>query len=267
MTTERLQKILARAGLASRRAAEEWIRQGRVTVNGQVAEVGAKADPNEDAILVDGKRLHPPQNHVYLLLNKPPGCVTSRSDPQGRRTVLDLIPPRYRKTVVPAGRLDFDSEGLVVLTSDGDLVLRITHPRYGCVKTYEVKVKGTPTETAMRRFRDGMVIDGKRTAPARATLHHRPRPGKGEKNSWWLVQISEGRKRQIKEMFFRLGHPVQRLKRVGIGALSDPNLPVGSYRYLDRDEIGILRGEAKAPRKSASRKRRGEDKDDSRAKP
>jgi len=256
VTTERLQKILARAGLASRREGEEWIRQGRVTVNGRVAELGTKADPDHDAILVNGKRLQVPERHVYLLLNKPSGCVTSRSDPQGRRTVMDLIAPRYRKAVVPAGRLDFDSEGLVVLTSDGDLVLRITHPRYGCVKRYEVKVKGTPTEATMRRFRDGMVIDGKRTAPARASLRHRPRPGKGEKNSWWTVQIAQGRKRQIREMFFRLGHPVQRLKRVGIGGLSDPRLPVGSYRRLDRDEVGMLRGEKKTHRKVKPRKGR-----------
>lgn len=253
MTTERLQKILARAGVASRREAEEWIRQGRVRVNGRVAEIGNQADPDEDAILVDGKRIKPRKDHVYLLLNKPPGCVTSRSDPQGRRTVLDLIPPRYRKTVVPAGRLDFDSEGLVVMTSDGNLVLKITHPRYGCVKTYEVKVKGTPTESTMRRFRDGIVIDGKRTAPAKASIHHRPRPAKGEKNSWWIVQIAEGRKRQIKEMFFRLGHPVQRLKRVGIGEVSDPQLPVGSYRHLDREEIGILLGESKLRRQKSPR--------------
>lgn len=259
MTVERLQKIMARAGLASRRVAEEWIRDGRVTVNGKVAVVGTKADPDDDAILVDGKRLQVPQTHVYLLLNKPPGCVTSRSDPQGRQTVLDLIPPRLRKMVVPAGRLDYDSEGLLVLTSDGDLVLKITHPRYGCLKTYDVKVKGTPTESTMRRFRDGIVIDGKRTAPAKASLRHKPRPGKGEKNSWWTVQIVEGRKRQIREMFFRLGHPVQRLKRVAIGNLSDPHLPVGSYRQLNRDEIANLRtGSTKRVKKGPGKGRRSE---------
>jgi len=172
---------------------------------------------------------------------------------------MDLIPPRYRKGVVPAGRLDFDSEGLVVLTSDGDLVLKITHPRYGCAKTYEVKVKGIPTEATMRRFRDGIVIDGKRTAPAKATLLHKPRPGKGEKNSWWTVEIGEGRKRQLREMFFRLGHPVQRLKRVGIGKLVDTDLPVGSYRWLDSDEVSILLGEApkRRPRKPRRGKGRG----------
>ncbi len=254
MTTERLQKIMARAGLASRRTAEDWIAQGRVTVNGKVAALGTKADPESDAILVDGKRLQVRQNDLYLLLNKPPGCVTSRSDPQGRPTVMDLLPPRFRKAVVPAGRLDFDSEGLMVMTSDGDLVLRITHPRYGCVKTYEVKVKGTPPESAMRRFREGMVLDGKRTAPAKATLLHQPRPAKGEKNSWWAVEISEGRKRQIREMFFRLGHPVQRLKRVSIGGVSDPDLPVGSYRHLDAREIAKLRRRPGTDRPRSSHK-------------
>jgi 23S rRNA pseudouridine2605 synthase len=245
VTQERLQKILARAGLASRRAAEDWIREGRVTINGQVATIGSKADPEEDAILVDGKRLRPPEGQVSFLVYKPSGCLTSKSDPQGRRTVMDLIPTKYRKRVVPAGRLDYESEGLVVMTTDGDLVLKITHPRYGCVKTYEVKVKGTPTEATMRRFRDGIVIDGKRTAPAKATLHHRPRPGKGEKNSWWTVELVEGRKRQIREMFFRLGHPVQRLKRVSIGGVSDSALRAGGYRHLSIQEIGALKGEAK----------------------
>lgn len=256
MSAERLQKLLARAGLASRRTAEEWIRQGRVTVNGQVAKIGAQADLEHDAVLVDGKRLQVPDKHLYILLNKPRGCVTSRSDPQGRQTVLDLIPPRYRKGLVPAGRLDFDSEGLVVLTSDGDLVLKITHPRYGCIKTYEVKVKGIPAETTMRRFRDGIVIDGKRTAPAKATLLHRPRPGKGEKNSWWTVELGEGRKRQLREMFFRLGHPVQRLKRVRIGKLSDPGLPVGSYRWLDAKDIRRLLGQKKPAADRTSREDR-----------
>lgn len=255
MTQERLQKILARAGLASRRAAEDWIREGRVTINGEVATLGSKADPQKDAILVDGKRLRVPEGQVHFLVYKPAGCVSSRSDPQGRRTIMDLIPTKYRKTLVPAGRLDYDSEGLVVLTTDGDLVLRITHPRYGCIKTYEVKVKGTPAETTMRRFRDGIVIDGKRTAPAKATLRHRPRPGKGEKNSWWTVELVEGRKRQIREMFFRLGHPVQRLKRVAIGGVSDPALRAGGYRRLASKELRILKGEAKPPKPNEKTRR------------
>ena len=188
-----------------------------------------------------GKRLRIPDRQVYFLLNKPAGCVTSRVDPEGRPTVLDLITPRFRRGLVPAGRLDFDSEGLLVLTSDGDLVNRITHPRFGCSKTYAVKVKGFPAESQIRRLREGIVIDGKRTAPAEVILRHKPRIGKGEKNSWWTVRLIEGRKRQIREMFFRIGHPVQRLIRVSIGEVSDPNLPVGSYRRLEPQEIRSLR--------------------------
>ena len=248
MTSERLQKIISRAGLASRRAAEEWIRQGKVTVNGAVAELGSKADPQRDAILVNGKRLQLPNRHLYFLLNKPVSCVTSRSDPEGRPTVLDLISPRFRKGLAPAGRLDFDSEGLLVLTSDGDLIQRITHPRYGCIKTYAVKVKGVPPDSQIRRLREGMVIDGKRTAPAEVRVRHKPRAGKGEKNSWWTVRLVEGRKRQIREMFFRIGHPVQRLIRVAIGDVSDPNLPIGSYRVLEPKEIESLRRRVARPK-------------------
>lgn len=254
MSSERLQKIISRAGLASRRAAEELIRQGRVTVNGAVAELGSKADPERDAILVNGKRLQLPDRHVYFLLNKPVSCVTTRTDPEGRPTVLDLISPRFRKGVAPAGRLDFDSEGLLVLTSDGDLIQRITHPRYGCVKTYAVKVKGVPPDSQIRRLRDGMVIDGKRTAPADVTLRHKPRAAKGEKNSWWTVRLVEGRKRQIREMFFRIGHPVQRLIRVAIGDITDPDLPIGSYRRLEDNEIESLRRRVARPKPARQKK-------------
>ena len=256
MTVARLPKIISRAGLASRRGAEELIRQGKVTVNGKIAELGSKADPSTDAILVNGKRLQLPSRHLYFLLNKPTSYVTSRSDPEGRATVLDLIAPRFRKGIAPAGRLDFDSEGLIVLTSDGDLIQRITHPRYGCIKTYAVKVKGMPPESQIRRLREGMVIDGKRTAPAEVTLRHRPRAAKGEKNSWWTVRLVEGRKRQIREMFFRIGHPVQRLIRVSIGSVSDPDLPIGSYRRLEPDEIESLRHAAGRLHGSPSRKQK-----------
>jgi 23S rRNA pseudouridine2605 synthase len=248
VSSDRLQKIIASAGLASRRTAEEWIRQGRVSVNGEVARLGAKADPEHDAILVDGKRLRDAGPQSYFLLNKPSGCVTSLSDPEGRPTVLDLIAPRHRKGLRPAGRLDFDSEGLLVLTTDGDLINKITHPRHGCVKTYAVKVKGLPAETQIERLRQGIVLDGKRTAPVEIVLKHKPRQGKGEKNSWWTVRLTEGRRRQIREMFFRIGHPVQRLMRVAIGDVSDPQLRVGSYRRLDAEEIRSLRGE-QAPTK------------------
>ena len=241
MTSERLQRLIARSGLASRRKAELLIREGRVTVNGQVAEIGEKADPTTDTVRVDGRRIRPPKKHRYLLLNKPRGCVTTHSDPQGRKTVFDLVPVRFRQALVAAGRLDFDSEGLLVLTDDGDLVQRITHPRYGCIKIYAVKVRGVPIPAKIERLRRGMVINGQRTAPARIHLRRGPRQSKGEKNSWWTVQLVEGRKRQIREMFHRIGHPVQRLMRVGIGDVADSQLPVGAIRELSHREVEILR--------------------------
>lgn len=241
MTVERLQRLIARSGLVSRRKAELLIREGRVTVNGQVAEIGDKADLETDTVRVDGRRIQLPKVHRYLLLNKPRGYVTTHSDPQGRKTVFDLVPVRFRQALVAAGRLDFDSEGLLVLTDDGDLVQRITHPRYGCIKTYAVKVRGVPTVAGIERLRRGVVIDGQRTAPATIQLRRQPRKSKGEKNSWWTVQLVEGRRRQIREMFHRIGHPVQRLMRVGIGDVADPQLPVGAIRELGQSEIEALR--------------------------
>ena len=256
MSRERLQKVIANAGLASRRTAEEWIRLGTVTVNGEVASLGSKADPDQDAILIDGKRLRVPQRQEYFLIYKPAGCVTSLSDPEGRPTVLDLIAPRHRRGLRPAGRLDFDSEGLLVLTTDGDLIHRITHPRHGCVKTYSVKVKGRPSDTQIERLRHGMVLEGVRTGPVDISLKHEPRPGKGEKNSWWTVRLQEGRKRQIREMFFRIGHPVQRLIRVAIGNVSDPRLQAGAYRRLEAKEVRSLRGDHVPPPAAGDSRRR-----------
>ncbi len=243
MSTERLQKILARAGVASRRKAEELIRAGRVTVDGEVAQIGAKADADQDAIRVDGKALGPPPPPRYLLLNKPKGYMTTRSDPEGRKTVLDLIAPKHRANVVPVGRLDYQSEGLLILTNDGELAQRVAHPRYGCKKTYLAKVKGRPGPDALRRLGRGMVLDGHKTGPATVEPapskrgHRRP-----QGNTWWTVEIAEGRTRQIREMFFRVGHSVQRLQRVAIGPVADPKLPIGSYRELTPDEVRSLKG-------------------------
>lgn len=241
MSGERLQKLIARAGLTSRRGAEELIREGRVTVNGRVAGLGDRADPDRDAVRVDGRALRSPGRSCYLLLNKPRGYVSTRSDPEGRRTVFDLVPRRLRRALVSAGRLDYDSEGLLILTSDGDLVHRLTHPRFGCIKTYSVKVKGIPAQTALDRLRDGIVIDGKRTAPVAIDPLRQPRAARGEKNSWWRVRLVEGRKRQLREMFLRIGHPVQRLRRVGIGRVTDAGLPLGAVRHLTVQEVGMLR--------------------------
>jgi 23S rRNA pseudouridine2605 synthase len=265
---ERVQKILAAAGLGSRRACEELIRAGQVTINGQVATLGAKADPGRDSIKVAGKRIRTPERHRYLLLNKPRGFVTTVRDPEGRPTVLDLVPERMRRGLHPVGRLDFDTEGLLLLTDDGELGQRVSHPRFGCKKTYEVKVKGTPDEPSLDRLRRGIPLEGRLTAPSeirpRAVVRRRrvrdgasgaehprqrgerrgqPEPrAEGPGSSWWVVRLAEGRSRQIREMFQRIGHPVQKLRRIAIGPLRDPRLPVGACRELTRDEVQRLRG-------------------------
>jgi 23S rRNA pseudouridine2605 synthase len=254
MSEERLQKMLARAGIASRRKAEELIEEGHVTVNGQVAGLGDKVDPERDSIKVDGKRVQPAaaRDHRYLLLNKPKKVMSTLSDPEGRKTVLDFIPPTMRKALVPVGRLDYNTEGLLLLTDDGDFAQRIAHPRYGSTKTYEVKVKGTPTEAQLDRLRNGVMLEGRRTAPAKIT-HRGYRPSnrpKGESesdNSWWVVEIAEGRTRQIREMFFQIGHPVGKLRRVAIGPLRDASLPVGALRELSEEEVRKLMKSAREP--------------------
>ena len=261
MSEERLQKILARAGIASRRKAEEMIREGAVTINGRVAELGDKVDPETDSIKVGGKRVQPAGGeHRYLLLNKPKKVMSTISDPEGRKTVMDFVPPGMRKALVPVGRLDYNTEGLLLLTDDGEFAQRIAHPRYGSTKTYEVKVKGTPIETKLDRLRAGVMIEGRRTAPAKITARgpHRPTVAgrRGEPdgdNSWWIVEISEGRTRQIREMFFQIGHPVQKLRRVAIGPLRDPGLPIGALRELTEQEVHKLLKSARDPQGKPAR--------------
>lgn len=257
MSAERLQKILARAGIASRRAAEELIRAGRVTVNGEVATLGSKADPRVDAIKADGKRVVLGDSHRYFLLYKPRGYITTLSDPEGRRTVIDLIEPRHRKALVPVGRLDFDSEGLILLTDDGDFAHRVSHPSFGCKKGYAVKVRGEPARRELEKLREGIVLDGRKTAPATIErLQVSSREGGVRKNTWWRVELAEGRTRQIREMFLRIGHPVQRLKRVAIGPVEDRSLRPGDYRELTRREIDGLSGAEPRPRAPGRRRRR-----------
>lgn len=243
MSGERLQKILARAGVASRRKVEDLIREGRVTVNGEVATLGQQADLERDAVKVDGKRIQPPPSqHRYVLIHKPSGCICSTSDPEGRPTVLDLLPPRLRGSLLPVGRLDYDSEGALLLTDDGELAHRVAHPSYGCVKTYEVKVRGEPKESSLDRLRGGIVLDGKRTSPALVEPMIRSRgPRDLAANSWWRVGLGEGRTRQIREMFRRIGHPVQRLRRIAVGPLGLSGLPRGTWRELDAEEVEELR--------------------------
>ncbi|MES1242220.1 MAG: pseudouridine synthase [Acidobacteriota bacterium] len=260
---ERLQKILARAGVASRRKVEEMIRQGLVTVNGQVAGIGDKADPAKDAIKVEGRRIQPHTGeHHYLLLNKPKGVMSTLSDPEGRPTVMEFIPPTLRKALVPVGRLDYYTEGLLLLTDDGEFAQRVAHPRYGSVKTYEVKVKGRPSDAALDRLRAGITLEGRKTAPAKISsrpspvAHRRQRDDdEGGENTWWVVQLTEGRTRQIREMFLHIGHPVHKLRRVSIGPLRDPDLPLGSVRELTPKEVqALLRSsgeKVKAPKRPA----------------
>jgi 23S rRNA pseudouridine2605 synthase len=241
MSEERLQKILARAGVASRRKVEELIREARVTINGRMAEIGDKADLERDAVKLDGKRIQPKAGgHHYLLLNKPRGVMSTLQDPEGRPTVLDLVPPGMRKALVPVGRLDFLTEGLLLLTDDGEFAQHVAHPRYGCVKTYEVKVKGHPEEADISRLEAGIVLDGKRTSPCRITARPVPRRAADLANSWWYVELSEGRTRQIREMFERIGHPVQKLRRIAIGPVADAKLPVGALRELTEREVEQL---------------------------
>jgi 23S rRNA pseudouridine2605 synthase len=244
-TGERVQKLLARAGVASRREAEEWIRQGRVTINGQRAQLGDRAQAGIDMIKVDRKVIRPRSAHRYLLLNKPKGYVTTRRDPEGRPTVLDLVPPRFRRGLFPVGRLDYDSEGLLILTTDGDLAQRVSHPSGGCTKTYEVKVKGHPDEEAIRKLRGGITLFGRQTAPSRIVSRENVRHGKRATSttSWWQVELVEGRHRQVREMFQRIGHPVQRLRRVAIGSLTGRGVPTGACRELSEEEVALLQGQ------------------------
>lgn len=249
MGLDRVQRILARAGIASRREAKVLLQEGRVTVNGHVAESGSRADPARDSIKVDGRRVKPHSGpHRYLLLNKPRAVLSTVSDPQGRRTVMDLVPRRLRKALVPVGRLDYNTEGLILLTDDGDLAQRVAHPRFGGIKTYEVKVKGNPNGPALDQLRRGIWIRGRKTAPANIVARPGQKPtGRkpiergGARNSWWIIELTEGRTRQIREMFFRIGHPVQRLRRVAIGPLRDPNLSRGAIRELSEREVESLR--------------------------
>lgn len=240
MALERLQKILARAGVASRRAAEELITAGRVAVDGVVVvELGSKADPQTQAVSVDGKPLPGPEAKDYWMVHKPVGVVSTVKDPQGRRRVVDLLPPEVSGRLFPVGRLDYDSEGLMLLTNDGELAHRLLHPRFGVAKLYRVWVSGRPSAEAIARLREGVVIEGRRTAPAR--VHFK---GGTELRSKLALIINEGRKREIRLMCEAVGHPVQRLLRVSMGSLHLGDLPIGAARRLSQGEVEALRADA-----------------------
>lgn len=238
---DRLQKILSAAGIASRRAAERLMLDGHVSVNGQIVrELGAKADPERDDIQVDGCRIRIRSRRRYLLLNKPRGYVTTRSDPEGRPTVMDLL-KGIRDYVYPVGRLDYDSEGLLLLTNDGDLAARLMHPRHGIGRVYEARLRGTPDDRALRRLTIGVRLDGRKTAPARVRLLARAVGARADQSVLELT-IIEGRTRQVRRMCEAVGHPVVRLRRVRIGPIADPSLKPGTFRELTRDEIRKLKG-------------------------
>jgi len=253
MPQERLQKIIAAAGVASRRKAEELISSGHVQVNGTViTELGSKADPETDHVRVNGKLLHGAQRHVYLLLNKPKGYVTTMSDPQKRPTVMDLI-RGIKGRVYPVGRLDYGSEGLLVLTNDGELAHSLMKTASHVAKTYVVKVAGTPKEEAIAKLRAGVSIatdDGKRVKTGPALV----RIVKEAANPWYEITLIEGRNRQIRRMFEAVGHHVEKIKRVKYGPLA-LDVPPGKFRSLTLKEVERLRSASKAgaaPGKSKS---------------
>jgi 23S rRNA pseudouridine2605 synthase len=245
---ERLQKILSQAGVASRRASEQLMLEGRVTVNGEtVRELGTKADPSADDIRVDGRRVKLPERRRYILLNKPRHYVTTRSDPQKRPTVIDLL-HGVRDYVYPVGRLDFDSEGLLILTNDGDLAARLTHPSHGVPRVYEASVLGVPDAHDVERLSRGLTIEGRRTEPAEVEMLH----GRDGNHARLKVTIREGRNRQVRNMFDAVGHPVDRLKRVAIGPLRDSRLKPGEWRDLTAAEVSGLQKAASATVKKAA---------------
>jgi 23S rRNA pseudouridine2605 synthase len=225
----RLQKVLAQAGLGSRRVCEDLIDARRVRVNGEVAALGRRVDPEADVIEVDGAQIGVRPGLVHYLLNKPAGVITTASDPQGRPTVLDLVPAEPR--VFPVGRLDADSEGLLLLTNDGDLTHRLTHPSFGVDKEYLVEVEGEPHRGALSRLREGVDLDDGRTAPAKVALLDA---------RLLRITIHEGRNRQVRRMCEAVGFPVRRLVRTRIGPLTDRTLRPGAWRPLAQDEVRAL---------------------------
>lgn len=240
----RLQKIISQAGLASRRTAETLVTDGRVQVNGKtVRELGTKADPERDDIRVDGRRVKSAERKRYILLYKPTGYITTRSDEKRRRTIVDLL-GGVREYVYPAGRLDYDTEGVLLLTNDGDLAAALTHPRHGVERTYEALVAGMPDDAALERLRTGIPLDGKRTLPAEAELLNRSR---GDEDGVLRLTIREGRNRQVRRMCEAVGHPVQKLKRTSFGPLRDRFLKPGTWRDLTAAEISLLRDRAARP--------------------
>ncbi len=237
MTKIRLQKIIADAGIASRREAEKLIMEGQVMVNGRlITELGFKADPVTDAIKVRGKLIKKTENIVYIAFNKPKMVMCTTNDPEGRQTIYDIIGNKMKERVFPVGRLDYHSEGLILLTNDGEMAFRLTHPKYKVEKVYEVKVKDLPAEEKLDKLRKGIYLEDGKTMPCEISFLKNTK-----ENSWFKVILKEGKKQQIRRMFMRIGHPVMKLKRVAIGPLNLGKLPQGAFRNLTEKEVSLLK--------------------------
>ena len=235
----RIQKILSEMGVASRRQAEDLIREGRVTVNGQAVHLGDKADPSRDHIKVDGRRVTLSASRVYLMVNKPKNIVTTAEDPEGRPTVMDLLKSKYPR-LFPVGRLDYDAEGFLLLTNDGELAYRLSHPSFEVPRSYRVKVKGKPTPEEIRKLSRGISLPDGPTAPCRILPLKET-----EENSWLEMTLHEGRNRQVKRMWEKMGYPVLKLTRVRFGGLSLGRLKPGEYRPLRPAEVEKLKNPTK----------------------
>jgi 23S rRNA pseudouridine2605 synthase len=235
---ERLQKILARAGLASRREAERWILEGRITVNGTVVrKLGSQADPGKDSIKVDGKRIKPVAAPLYYAFHKPPGIITTLNDPERRPDLTPYLAHLGEKRrVFPVGRLDYNTTGILLLTNDGELALRLTHPRFGVKKIYRVKLSACPTEEDLAHLRKGIRLDDGMTAPARVRIVE-----KLKKNAWVEIELHEGRRREVRRMFEALGYFVEKLIRVRFGPVSLGTLAPGTLRPLSQIEVQSLK--------------------------
>lgn len=236
---ERLQKIIAEFGIASRRGAEEMIAEGRITVNGKTAVIGMKADPLIDHIKVNGTLITKKEPLIYIIFNKPAGIMSTLSDPEGRRTFKDYL-KKIKQRVYPVGRLDYHSEGLLILTNDGSLANAIMHPSKKIPKLYRIKVRGIPEETKLRKLRTGIRLEDGYTLPAEIKMIGLTRTGK---NSLLDVRIYQGKNRQIRRMFESIKHPVMKLKRIAIDGISLGQLRSGEYRHLTQDEVTLLKKE------------------------
>ena len=251
MGEERIQKIIARSGLCSRRDADQMIADGRVTVDGRVAIPGEKADSRTARIKIDGRAVKAPESLRYFLLYKPRAVMTTCDDPEERKTVLDFVRPVIPERVYPVGRLDYHSEGLLILTNDGELAARIAHPRFGVVREYLVKIRGDLTTSEYRKLMAGTSVEGRHVKPKLAQRSSKVRGGKA---TWWRLEVLEGRTHEVRELFLCAGHHLQRLRRTAIGPLRDDSLNPGDFRTITAKELALLRNASSKSRRPPTRR-------------